>query len=158
VVGDEGSVTEFTFDGDPLTINKGRNIQLIGGNRDTEGNCMFFDPSTGDTKYVYVDERERSVAMCNFPAEGQGTIIYRESSNCVVFGLTQAQINSQTSSDPNEGFEDVGKFTSVLATIFGNNPVHNTHQFHCSCPISMQPGNWPVICNSREESNEGMGG
>ena len=122
VVGDEGSVTEFSFDGIPLAVNKFRNIQLIGGSRDIEGNCMYLDPSTGDTKYVFVDERERSVAMCDFPAESQGTIIYRESSNCVVFGLTQVQKNSQSSSEPNEGFEDVGTLF-FFYTIF--NYCHN---------------------------------
>jgi hypothetical protein len=108
VIGDEGTVTEFSFDGTPLVPTKGRVIDLIGGSRDTEGNCMYHDASTGVTKYVFVDERERKVAMCDFPSESNSTKIYRDSSNCNVFSLTAAQI-LLTSSDANQGLEDVGK-------------------------------------------------
>jgi hypothetical protein len=106
VISDQGIVYEFTFDGNPVAVSQGRAIELFGGTRDTEGNCMYHDAGTGVTKYVFVDERERKVAMCDFPLEA--TAIYRDSANCNVFGLTVEQV-LQTSIVANEGFEDVGK-------------------------------------------------
>jgi hypothetical protein len=67
------------------------------------------------TKIVYVDERERSVALCDIPAAKQDGVIYRKSSNCRVIGLTTEQLEDTTltSADPNEGLEGVGKYMRV---------------------------------------------
>lgn len=105
VFGDEGTVREFSVDANGL--KEVRSIRLVGGSGDTEGSCFYTDDS--GTSLVYVDERERSVAICDLPTVEQGSVIYRESSNCKVIGLTDIQKSdpTQTSANSNEGFEGV---------------------------------------------------
>jgi hypothetical protein len=110
IFGDEGFATELNLQNLP-TVEGLRRIRFMGGSSDTEGTCFYTEKSSGVTKIAYVDERERSVALCDIPTADQDGIIYRESSNCRVIGLTtdQFQDTTLTSAEPNEGFEGVGK-------------------------------------------------
>lgn len=114
IFGDEGFATEFNLANLPA-VEELRRIPLVGGSGDTEGSCFYTDESTGVTKIAYVDERERSVALCDIPTAGEEDVIYRDSSSCRVIGLTPEQFDDTTltSSVPNEGFEGVGKYTGV---------------------------------------------
>jgi hypothetical protein len=114
IFGDEGFATEFNLVNLP-TVEELRRIRLVGGSGDTEGSCFYTDESTGMTKIAYVDERERSVALCDIPTADQDGIIYRDSSNCRVIGLTTEQFEETTltSAEANEGFEGVGKYMRV---------------------------------------------
>jgi hypothetical protein len=119
IFGDEGYATELDLSSLP-EVRELRTVRLVGGSGDTEGSCFYTDKHTGVTKIVYVDERERSVALCDIPTAEQDGIIYRESSNCRVIKLTTAQFDDTTltSSDPNEGFEGVGKYMPAWWPLF----------------------------------------
>jgi hypothetical protein len=116
IFGDEGFATEFNL-ADLPTVEELRRIRLVGGSGDTEGSCFYTEKinDVSVTKIAYVDERERSVALCDIPTANQDGIIYRDSSNCLVIGLTteQSEDSTLTSAEPNEGFEGVGKYMNV---------------------------------------------
>jgi hypothetical protein len=116
IFGDEGFATEFNLASLPtVELRKIRFVGGSGGSGGTEGSCFYTDESTGMTKIVYVDEQERSVALCDIPAANQDGVIYRKSSNCRVIGLTTEQLEDTTltSAQPSEGFESVGKYSRV---------------------------------------------
>jgi hypothetical protein len=110
IISDEGFFAELNLDSLPV-VEELRQIPLEGRSKDTEGSCFYTDKSTGVTKIAYVDERDRSVLLCDILTAAQEGVIDRDSSNCLIIGLTDEQKfdTALTSSEPNEGFEGVGK-------------------------------------------------
>eukprot|EP00549_Striatella_unipunctata_P007187 CAMPEP_0118716016 /NCGR_PEP_ID=MMETSP0800-20121206/27254_1 /TAXON_ID=210618 ORGANISM="Striatella unipunctata, Strain CCMP2910" /NCGR_SAMPLE_ID=MMETSP0800 /ASSEMBLY_ACC=CAM_ASM_000638 /LENGTH=892 /DNA_ID=CAMNT_0006622365 /DNA_START=133 /DNA_END=2811 /DNA_ORIENTATION=- len=109
LTGDEGFVFDFSIPLDGVSSSElERTVQIIGGSSDTEGSCFYYDETTQEQKYVYVDERERTVSLCDFPTrdEQDGGFLYRDS-NCTTIGLTEEQALLQSSRSENEGFEGV---------------------------------------------------
>ena len=58
VVGDEGNLNEVSIMNSTATLI--RTIPVFGGSRDTEGVCFWYNDSTGESKVVITDERDRS--------------------------------------------------------------------------------------------------
>ena len=58
VVGDEGNLNEVSIINSTATLI--RTIPVFGGSRDTEGVCFWYNDSTGESKVVITDERDRS--------------------------------------------------------------------------------------------------
>jgi Lamin Tail Domain len=58
VIGDEGTLNELTV-GSNSTVSLIRSIPVIGGSRDTEAVCFWYDQIVGE-KLVIADERDRS--------------------------------------------------------------------------------------------------
>jgi hypothetical protein len=93
-------------------VEKIRGIRFVGGSTDTDGTCFDANEITAVTKIAYVNERERSAALCDIPIADQDGILHQESSDCRVIGLTtnQFQDTTLTCAEPNEGFKGVGKY------------------------------------------------
>jgi uncharacterized protein YjiK len=57
-VGDEGNLNEVVIVNS--TVSLLRTFPVIGGSTDTEGICFWYNASSGESKVVIADERDRS--------------------------------------------------------------------------------------------------